>query len=53
MGRPNPLEGRLKSPENSVEGVRWNDINRLQCNLRVNVCEEACCFVDGVIGGAC
>ena len=44
------LEPRLKGFQNSVKGVRRNDVNGLQCKMRADVCDETCSFVDGIVG---
>jgi hypothetical protein len=53
VGRLNFLESCLKSPENLVKGIRRNDIDRLQCKMRVDTRDKTCRFVDGVVGDAC
>ena len=49
-GRLDFLKTRLKGFQNSVKGIRRNDVNRLQCKMRANVCNETCRFVNGIVG---
>lgn len=51
-GRLDLLEPCLKSPENSVKGVRRNNIDRLQYKVRVYTRDKTCRFVDSVVGDA-